>query len=89
MLCVLKWLLSRLNYLRNSYIDKEYLRSVQGLTKYRPIGTVSGINHQRRPDLYAKLVEPQPDAYDYFYYKRGLDSWQEEYKKVRREGKET
>ncbi len=64
--------IERLKYLRNSYIDNEYLR--QSLEKPRAIGPVLGNNRQRRPDLYTKLVEPQPGAYDYFYYRRGLES---------------
>ncbi|MFC2042251.1 hypothetical protein ACFLTV_01965 [Chloroflexota bacterium] len=28
------------------------------------------------------LVEPQPDAFDYFYYQRGLEIWREEYQEM-------
>ena len=74
--------MERLRYLRCRYIEEGDLRPPQDLTKYRPIRTSPGKNLERRPELYTKLVEPQPDAYDYFYYKRGLDSWKEEYREI-------
>ncbi len=40
--------------------------------------------HERRPELYSKLVEPQADAFDYFYYRRGLEAWREEFDRVHR-----
>lgn len=36
-----------------------------------------GQHRDRRPELYAKLVEPQPDAFDFFYHRKGLERWQE------------
>lgn len=38
--------------------------------------------HDRRPDLYDKLVEPQPDAFNYFYYRESLDAWEREFERV-------
>jgi predicted amidohydrolase len=38
--------------------------------------------HDRRPDLYRRLVEPQPDAFDYFYHRRSLDAWEAEFDRV-------
>ncbi|HZU17509.1 MAG TPA: carbon-nitrogen hydrolase family protein [Candidatus Dormibacteraeota bacterium] len=38
--------------------------------------------HERRPELYGKLVEPQADAFDYFYFRRGLETWREEFERV-------
>ncbi|HVB52944.1 MAG TPA: carbon-nitrogen hydrolase family protein [Candidatus Acidoferrales bacterium] len=41
-----------------------------------------GQMHDRRPDLYGKLVEPQPDAFNYFYYRESLDAWEKEFERV-------
>jgi hypothetical protein len=43
-----------------------------------------GQSHDRRPELYGELTEPQPDAFDYHYERRGLDTWPREYEKIRR-----
>jgi len=75
-------------YLRSKYEEEDDVSPIpEGLTSYRPMLTKFGMIHQRRPDFYHKLVEPQPDAFDYFYYKRGLDTWKEEYDKIRSFGK--
>ncbi len=38
--------------------------------------------HDRRPELFKKLVEPQADAFDYFYYQKNKDAWKAEFDKV-------
>jgi transcriptional regulator with XRE-family HTH domain len=40
--------------------------------------------HERRPELYRRLVEPQPSAFDYFYYRRAKEAWREEFDKAHR-----
>ncbi len=70
-------------YLRTRYEEEEdFAPTAGGAVDYRPRLTKFGIIHHRRPELYHKLVEPQPDVFDYFYHKRGLDAWKEEYEKV-------
>ncbi len=70
-------------YLRTRYEeDEDFAPAAGGAADRRPRLTKFGIIHHRRPDLYHKLVEPQPDTYDFFYYERGLDAWKEELKKV-------
>ncbi len=77
--------LPHLWFLRSKYLEESDLNPRPGEeSPYRPSGVKYGIIHERRPELYRKLVEPQPDAYDYFYFHRGLDAWKEEYRKVHR-----
>ncbi len=73
--------IDRIWYLRTKYKEEEDIKPVP-LSGSRPMKVPSGITHERRPDLYQKIVEPQPDAFDYFYYKRGLESWREEYRRI-------
>ena len=72
--------MERLDLVRSRYVDLvgEYYPDVKENNFYSRTGQI----HCRRPDFYHKLVEPQPDIYDYFYFRRGLDSWKEEYEKV-------
>lgn len=39
--------------------------------------TDPGQQRDRRPELYGKLVEPQPDAFNFFYYEDGLEAWRD------------
>jgi predicted amidohydrolase len=74
--------MERLDQKRSMYVDiaGDYYPNARELNFAPKAGTI----HDRRPDFYHKLVEPQPDAFDYFYYRNGLDSWPEEYEKIRR-----
>lgn len=74
--------MERLDLVRSRYVDLrgEYYPDVKENNFYSRTAQI----HNRRPDFYHKLVEPQPDAYDYFYFRRGLDSWKEEYEKARK-----
>ncbi len=36
-----------------------------------------GMNRNRRPDLYGKITEPQPDAFDFFYWKQDPAKWRD------------
>lgn len=67
--------MDRLDYLRSKYVEPDL--------EPGECGARCGQNHDRRPDLYHKLVEPQPDAFDYFYYKKGLNTWKKEYEKIK------
>ncbi len=74
--------MERLDLVRSRYVDLrgDYYPDAKEVNFY----SRSAQMHNRRPDFYHKLIEPQPDAYDYFYFKRGLDSWKEEYEKIRK-----
>lgn len=75
--------MERLWRLRTRYEEADDY-SLTPSADHRPRSTKPGVIHLRRPDLYHKLVEPDPDAYDYFYYKQGLEAWKKEYERVRR-----
>ncbi len=74
--------MDRLDLVRSRYVDLlgDYYPDAKEVNFYSRTAQI----HNRRPDFYHKLVEPQPDAYDYFYFKRGLDSWKGEYEKIRK-----
>jgi 5-aminopentanamidase len=40
--------------------------------------------HERRPELYGRLVAPQPSAFDYFYWHRDREAWRAEFDKAHR-----
>lgn len=73
---------SRLEQLRSRYYDEEVL-SPPG-TEDDVMWCRPGQSHDRRPELYGDLVAPQPDAFEYHYERRGLDTWRAEYEKIRR-----
>ena len=73
--------LSRLEAMRSRYYDEELLSApvAEGDVLWcRP-----GQSHDRRPELYGELTHPQPDAFEYHYERRGLDTWRREYEKIR------
>jgi predicted amidohydrolase len=73
--------LTRLDAIRSRYYDEELLsppRQNEEILGCRP-----GQSHDRRPELYAELTRPQSDAFTYHYERRGLDTWREEYQKVK------
>jgi predicted amidohydrolase len=74
--------LERLRVLRSHFYDDEMLSppaSDADVLWSRP-----GQSHDRRPELYGELIQPQADAFDYHYERRGLDTWPREYEKIRR-----
>ena len=74
--------LDRLTTLRSHFYDGEMLSppaSEDDVLWSRP-----GQSHDRRPELYGELTQPQADAFEYHYERRGLDSWPREYEKIRR-----
>ncbi len=73
--------LDRLRVLRSHFYDDEMLSppaSDADVLWSRP-----GQSHDRRPELYGELTQPQPDAFEYHYERRGLDTWPREYEKIR------
>ena len=74
--------MERLWYLRSKYEEEDDVGPKPESGGYQPMRAKFGIIHQRRPDFYRKLVEPQSNAYNYFYYQQGLDTWKEEYERV-------
>ncbi len=73
--------LERLHFLRTHYYDDEILSPPP--EGYEFLRTRPGQNHNRRPDLYGKLTELQKNAFDYHYYRRGLEAYKEEYERVK------
>ena len=65
--------LERLRWLRGRVVDAELLAppSDEAAEAGPSSAARCGQACDRRPDLYGPLVEPQPDAYDFFYLRRG------------------
>lgn len=63
--------MDRLEYLRRSWQEDDFQPPPDDLSNYRPLSCQPGQNRDRRPELYSKLIEPQPDAFNFFYYTRG------------------
>lgn len=62
--------LGRLRWLRSRLVDAELLAPPSGEEEAPSSATRCGQGGDRRPDLYGPLSEPQPDAYDFFYFRR-------------------
>ena len=72
---------ARLDALRSRYYDEEILSPPEpgeDVFLCRP-----GQSHDRRPELYGELTRPQPDAFEYHYERRGLDTWRAEYERIK------
>ncbi|HWP34882.1 MAG TPA: carbon-nitrogen hydrolase family protein [Thermodesulfobacteriota bacterium] len=76
--------MTRLDALRSRYYDEEILSPPRSETEV--FGCRPGQCHDRRPELYGELVAPQPDAFTYHYERRGLDTWRDEYEKIKEPG---
>lgn len=72
----------RLHYLRTKYYDEDIVRPPD--EDHDPIGCRVGQIHDRRPEMYSLLTAPQEDAFNYFYYKDGLDSYYVEYERIKK-----
>jgi len=73
--------LDRLRVLRSHFYDDLMLSppaSDDDVLWSRP-----GQSHDRRPELYGELTQPQADAFEYHYERRGLETWTAEYEKIR------
>lgn len=64
--------MDRLEYLRTrSWEEEDFEPPPIDLSDHRPVPCQPGQSRDRRPELYAKLVEPQPNAFNFFYYTKG------------------
>ena len=72
--------LDRLDAIRSRFYDEEMLSAPS--SERDVIGCRPGQSHDRRPEIYAELTRPQPDAFEYHYERRGLDTWRREYDKI-------
>ncbi|MFL5276754.1 MAG: carbon-nitrogen hydrolase family protein [Myxococcales bacterium] len=73
--------LDRLREIRSHFYDEEILSAPERdeqIYLCRP-----GQSHDRRPELYGELTRPQPDAFAYHYERRGLETWRDEYDKIK------
>ncbi|HYY55073.1 MAG TPA: hypothetical protein VFA01_06800, partial [Candidatus Dormibacteraeota bacterium] len=73
--------MARLDAIRSRFYDEEMLSAPS--SDRDVIGCRPGQSHDRRPELYGELTRPQPDAFEYHYERRGLDTWRREYDKIR------
>lgn len=64
--------LERLQWLRGRLVDTELLTPPSEGESNPTSATRCGQSRDRRPELYAPLSAPQPDAYDFFYYRKDL-----------------
>jgi predicted amidohydrolase len=76
--------LARLQALRSRYYDEEILSPP--LHEEQVFGCRPGQSHDRRPELYGELLQPQPDAFAYHYERRGLETWRAEYERIKEDG---
>ena len=66
--------LDRLTYIRSRcWHDEDFLDPPRDDVPF----TDPAEQRDRRPELYQKLVEPQHDAFNFFYYEDGVKTWQE------------
>jgi len=73
--------LDRINQIRNRYFDEEIMsapKTEADLFYNRP-----GQVYDRRPELYGPLTEHRDESFDYYYFKRGLDAYKDEYIRVK------
>jgi hypothetical protein len=76
--------LDRLQVLRSHFYDDEMLSPP--VSDAEVLWSRPGQSHDRRPELYGELTQPQADAFEYHYERRGLDTWPREYEKIRTTG---
>jgi predicted amidohydrolase len=72
--------MGRLKAIRSRYYDEGILSPPafpEDIFGCRP-----GQSHDRRPELYGELAQPQPDAFTYHYERRGLETWRAEYDRI-------
>lgn len=74
--------MDRLKWLRSRYFDEDNLSPPES-PDFVPIGCRPGQNHDRRPELYQPLIEPQPDSFNYRYFEKGLETFIQEFERVK------
>lgn len=77
--------MDRLRYLRSQNYDEENLSRSDDPAR-KPLGCRPGQLFERNPALYRKLTEPSPYSFNYHYWEKGLDTWQEDYARIYGEG---
>lgn len=76
--------MDRLSWLRTQYeFDDEVLSPPPPDGNFVPLGCRPGQCHDRLPELYGPLVEPHEEAFDYFYFRKGLDAYLDEFERVK------
>ena len=73
--------LDRIDEIRNRYFDEEVMsppNSERDLFFNRP-----GQIYDRRPELYGLLAQPMKESFDYNYYKKDIESYKQEYERVK------
>jgi 5-aminopentanamidase len=75
--------MARLAWLRTHYYEPLHFESPERDDEIE-FSCRPGQLHERRPELYRRLVEAQPSAFDYFYWRRGAESWREEFDRTYR-----
>ncbi len=78
--------MGRLDALRSRYYDEEILSPPE--REEEIFGCRPGQSHDRRPELYSELAGRQPDAFTYHYERRGLETWREEYERIKEKSHE-
>ena len=68
--------------IRNRYFDEEICSAPN--TEADLFFNRPGQVYDRRPELYGPLTEPREEAFDYYYYRRGLNAYKEEYERVKK-----
>lgn len=71
--------MSRIDYIRSRNYDEEILSKPEG--SYEPLGCRPGQIWERNPKLFSDLVRPSKYSLDYFYFRRNLDNWIDQYDK--------
>jgi hypothetical protein len=75
--------LQRLAWVRTHYYEPALFEAPEDEDE-REFSCRPGQVHERRPELYGALVEPQDTAFDYHYYQRDVGSWPAEFDKAHR-----
>lgn len=70
--------LDRLHWLRSRVVDNELLAPPSDAEGVPSSATRCGQGRDRRSNLYGPLIDPQPDAYDFFYFQQKLVDESEE-----------
>lgn len=76
--------MERLRFLRQRNYDEKNLSKFED-TNEKLLGCRPGQLYERYPDLYKKLAEPSEYSFNYNYWRDGLDTWKESFKRIYKE----